>query len=784
MSRTSRLVRIFISSTFRDFMGERDELVKKVFPELRRRCRARFVELLEVDLRWGITEEQSRQGATLKVCLQEIDRCRPCSPVFFIGLLGERYGWVPAQDYYPSEVLEEPELKWVLEHIGGRSVTELEILHGVLNNPTMNERAFFYFRRDGYEQRHWAEIQEAYPDLKPEDFTNAKEPDPSAARAKQDSLKQRVRDAGLKHAPQDYDTPRHLAQQVLEALWAQIDAAFPPSEVPDALEQESLDHQVFCDSRTRAYVERAGLFDELDAHAAGEGSPGRVVLGASGSGKSALLAAWLKRQDERVVFYHFVGATPQSVSAEGILGRLHGTLRQRGVLPRNTPLPSDMAGIVAAVPGWLEQLSRSGGGVILFDALNQLGTASDRELKWWPQEWPENVRVVFSTLPGDVWREMERRGWTQEGWCLSVPPLQPEEKSAVMNGYLELFSRKLEQNLQEKILAASATANPLFLRTVLDELRLRSRHEELGVNLDQMLRCDDPSELFVHVLKNLERDFTPAEHPGLVHKLMGLFGVAKRGLAESEILELMASSARPAQEPLPRHYWAPLYLALEDSLVSREGQLSFFHDYLRQAVWREYLDEAHELKKAHGRLAQTVTDRREDEVWGVSLRAYGFEHGISHLLALRRVREAVDLLLDLSYRQQAAVALRDARPVQRDVAQVRQEAALAGHCAPDEMADLTLQALAGQAKLTRHLRDTMDVQAQAGDWSKVMALASAPEDEAMRLLMGCRALVRGGAPSQAADALQFRALMQRWSSQTGKPEWSELAERLMPAKSE
>ena len=35
----SRTVRIFISSTFRDFSDERDLLVRKVFPELRRRCR-------------------------------------------------------------------------------------------------------------------------------------------------------------------------------------------------------------------------------------------------------------------------------------------------------------------------------------------------------------------------------------------------------------------------------------------------------------------------------------------------------------------------------------------------------------------------------------------------------------------------------------------------------------------------------------------------------------------------------------------------------------------------
>jgi hypothetical protein len=91
---TSRLVRVFISSTFRDFMGERDELVKRIFPELRRRCKSRFVELLEVDLRWGITEEQSKSGETLRICLQEIDRCRPSAPVFFIGMLGERYGWI------------------------------------------------------------------------------------------------------------------------------------------------------------------------------------------------------------------------------------------------------------------------------------------------------------------------------------------------------------------------------------------------------------------------------------------------------------------------------------------------------------------------------------------------------------------------------------------------------------------------------------------------------------------------------------------------------------------
>ena len=83
-----RVIRVFVSSTFRDMQTERDELVLRVFPRLRRLCEERGVTWGEVDLRWGITEEQPERGEVLPICLKEFKRCRPC----FIGLLGERYG--------------------------------------------------------------------------------------------------------------------------------------------------------------------------------------------------------------------------------------------------------------------------------------------------------------------------------------------------------------------------------------------------------------------------------------------------------------------------------------------------------------------------------------------------------------------------------------------------------------------------------------------------------------------------------------------------------------------
>src|SRR4051795_13746800 len=117
-------VRVFISSTFRDMQAERDHLVRVVFPALRERLEPFRVHLVDVDLRWGVTREQAENDQALRLCLEQIDECRP----FFLGLLGERYGWVP--DRLPDETLRR--FPWLRDQ-PGRSVTELEFLHGALN---------------------------------------------------------------------------------------------------------------------------------------------------------------------------------------------------------------------------------------------------------------------------------------------------------------------------------------------------------------------------------------------------------------------------------------------------------------------------------------------------------------------------------------------------------------------------------------------------------------------------------------------------------------------------
>ena len=77
----------------------------------------------------------------LDLCLEQIDACRP----LFIGLLGDRYGWIPSK--IPDEAISKN--GWI-QHLTGKSITELEIIHGVLREPAMRGRAIFCFRNRGY----------------------------------------------------------------------------------------------------------------------------------------------------------------------------------------------------------------------------------------------------------------------------------------------------------------------------------------------------------------------------------------------------------------------------------------------------------------------------------------------------------------------------------------------------------------------------------------------------------------------------------------------------------
>jgi tetratricopeptide (TPR) repeat protein len=569
-----RVIRVFVSSTFRDMQVERDELVKRTFPQLRRLCDERGVIWGEVDLRWGITDEQSAEGMVLPICLAEIDRSRP----YFIGLLGEYYGSLP--DEVDQGLLErEP---WLTEHLD-RSNTELEIVHGVLRDPAMAEHAFFYLRDPAYidtlpggEREAWREVSAERVD-------------------KLTALKERIRQSGFP-VREDYRDPRALGELVLQDFTALIDRLFPEDSIPDPLDREAAQHEAFARSRAGTYIGRQAYFDRLDALTDGGGPP-LVVLGESGAGKSALLANWaLERRvahPDEFVLLHFIGGTSRGSDWAAMLRRIIGELDRRFDIDEAIPDRADALRIAFARA--LDKAAARGRVVLILDALDQL---EDREgaldLVWLPPEMPLNVALVVSTLPGRPLDELLQRGWP----ALRVEALEPDERTRLLEGILAGYARRLSTTRVARIASARQAANPLFLRALLEELRVFGVHERLDDRIDHYLVAETVDDLYAGILERYEADYE-RDRPGLVRDAMTLIWAGRRGLSETELLDLLGGGDRP----LPSAIWSPLHLAAEQSLVERSGLITFSHDYFRQAVQHRYLPSAEEQRAAHFRLA-------------------------------------------------------------------------------------------------------------------------------------------------------------------------------------
>jgi len=607
-----RSIRFFISSTFRDMKEEREVLMKRVFPRLRKLCDKRGVTWGSVDLRWGITDEQQAEGKVLPICLKEALECLP----FFIGILGERYGWIPPE--IPAELIEQE--PWLAE-CKGCSVTELEIRHGVLNNPGKAEHAYFYFRDPAYLESLPDKQQIEFKELPtPEEIGRLGSEEASKRaeirRGKLVRLKEHIRQSGVA-VREGYPGPGQLGDLVFRDLTAVIDRLFPEGEEPDPLDQEAAEHEAFARGRFAIYIGRGEYFNQLDLYISGGGPP-LIVVGESGSGKSALLANWAanyrKENPGDFLLLHFVGATAYSSDWAAMLRRILGELKRRYGIQGE--IPSEPEKLQQTFANWLHMASVAAEKanekiILIIDGLNQLAHIdSTLDLNWLPPSIPRNIRLILSVLPGRMLDELMKLGWPR----LEVKPLNGAEKKELTRQYLGQYRKTLSDERIERIAASEQTRNPLFLRILLEELRFFGVHDNLDRAIEHNLSSRSVPELYEKILRRLEQDYE-REWPGLVEDAMTSIWASKRGLSDDELRDILGARG----EPLPWAKWVEFYTAVEKMLISRSGLINLAHNFIREAIISRYLSQENKTEQAHLRIAeyfqtQELNPRKIDEL--------------------------------------------------------------------------------------------------------------------------------------------------------------------------
>lgn len=559
----NRMIRVFISSTFEDLQDERTELIRKTFPRLREMAAQRDVTLTEVDLRWGITQEESESGKVMEICLREVENSIP----FFIGIIGNRYGWVPGPKDI-SEIVKERFSKvpeYVERHL---SATEIEMQFGVLNRTNVDMNAYFFIKGEEVPEN---EILKRYPTETHETLNKLAE------------LKKAVRE-NKKYPWSTYSDPEDLANQVLAAFTKLLDDLFPVGEL-SALEKERLGQRAVLNNLSRVYIKNESNYAVIDEWMEDWEKHQLVITGESGLGKSALVANWVKKQMElgealpyRII-YHFVGFGGSIGSDWHVTKALCDEIRNRYGFTDEDEIGGEPKTDEKVLDDLFKRVAAEGDKLMLIvlDGINQIIDVNhSKRLNWLPIP-PKKVKILFTTLEDDETMQVFK---DRHYPVFTLQPLTRDERIEMVRQYLdETYRKHLEDTPLERIVDDPQNVNTLVLKTLLDEVANFGDFKKLGAKIEEYLKPDSIGDFYQAVLQNYEADFGKE----LVRHFLSLIAVSRDGLSEDEILEITGIKDTP-------FLWSQFFCSFRQHMVVKNGLISFSHNYIREAVEERFIN--------------------------------------------------------------------------------------------------------------------------------------------------------------------------------------------------
>ncbi|XP_046882661.1 telomerase protein component 1 [Hypomesus transpacificus] len=556
-----RGVRVFISSTFRDMHAERDVLVRCVFPELRRRAAQHCLYLQEVELRWGVTEEESSRAVEL--CLSEV-----CRSQMLVAILGERYGLVPPRPALP----DLPQYSWLDAAPPGLSITEMEIRQfQALFPDSAHNRMFGYFRVPN--------LSRTVPVAWKSDFASESQ----EAESKLSDLKRRILNSDVK-VTEDYPCEwggivdgkpcvkglERFGKAVLEDLWGAVLKQFveepeesdPSSDISSQERHQGALQRLFY-GRAKLLKEAVGIVKEAQLKG------GLLLLeGAPGEGKSVFMAALANAlqtpetsQETSTcgVISYFTDVSQSACAVVSLLRCLVQCLRRRKEdtstleermaafhsMQRDTknekesPLPSTFKDLMAEFHSLLSDTKKNQPLALLVDGADLIHDGQGhRTSSWIPQQLPRGVSLVVSfTSNSPMLLNLAKK---KGSVLFPLGTLSLPDRKEIVRKELEVHGKKLSDsafnNQLQILLRKKGAVSPLYLHLACEELRSFASFEKMKENLQSL----PPSlcQLVQHSLARLQSQYS--QYGEALHWALAALTVSSTGLRERDLYAILS----------------------------------------------------------------------------------------------------------------------------------------------------------------------------------------------------------------------------------------------------
>ncbi|KAF2069233.1 hypothetical protein CYY_009450 [Polysphondylium violaceum] len=636
---------VFVSSTFKDMYGERDHLIKVVFPALNVKAKSKNLHIVPIDLRWGLTKEETTVQGQIELCLKQIDKCQ-----IMVAALGSRFGWVPSE--YKVSDNKDDAATWLQSVPAGQSITSIEVQYALSKSA---EKHCISLLRD-------PEFQSSVPILHQASFNAENEESSTQLNKLKSLLTSHPHSNVLENYPCKYSgldregkplitNLEVFGNYVFDKLWEIIEFEFPnPIQSLDLVHQENIYHEQFLKKSLHYYGRESfqkKLMDHILDNSTSSIDKIGVVYGEPGSGKSSSLAYFVdqvQKKPDWYVLYHFVGCSVDSTQVFNILKRFSTLIVNDFKI--KFEVSDNLEKLRIDFPDLIKRASKSKKILIVIDDLDQLTTSNQsHHMEWLPEslDLSEKTFILTSCDHGkECWDHLHLRSKIPQTYSLN--PLEISDRHLITTKTLELYSKKLEPKLLDKLISKTHAKFPLFIKLACEELRVFGTFDKLAMFINKI--PDTINQLIINIISRLEEDFGKE----LIKKTLCFIGLSRFGLHESELLNLLKEKNKPT---LPFNVWAPLFNSISPLLRDNNRIITFFHSQIGKVIIGRYLPNERAQITVQNQFVDfylSQADPDNNKSWsGDSLKP--FEELPYHLLKSKRWDLISNILPDLSFIQ-------------------------------------------------------------------------------------------------------------------------------------